>query len=222
MSNDERDDTVEEQPSDAEDYEGISEVEEIEEQAARAPEADLGRPGGSTAAIWVIIILVIAVLAVAAWMWYQGEARKKAEERAEQRRATREGQLSLVAEDIAAAETALVEGDYERMLQLLKKMDEQLKLIAQYASQEDDAEAAQAIMAMQRPVKGAIDKIQPQYEELKARMDALAQDAVAQLADVRRAFAGYRVPPGPDLSALTAGEEAPAEQPAGEAPEAAP
>lgn len=219
MSSDERDDTVEQKSSD-EDYEGIYEVDETADEAASATYGGSG--GGSSLGIWIAIVLVIfALVAVVVGMGLKQKAEQEAKRQAEERAATREQQIGLVAEDVAQAEMQLAAGDLGGMLDTLRKMDEQLKLVAEAANTAGDTEEAQRVNAMRKPIGDLISQIGAEYAELQARMDELEAQAGQQMGAVRSTFSGYNIPAvqaptneAPAEEAVT--NEAPAEEPAAE------
>jgi len=215
MSSEERDDMVEDQSSEeateeVEDYEGIYEVDETEEEAADSFDYDAGgsRRGGSSAGIWVIIILVIAALAaLAANQVMQKRAREEAEKQAQDRKGIRERAVQLIAEDVGEAEAALQAGDLGRMLEVLARMDEQLKIQADSANQAGDTEEAQRLAGMRKPIQDTIGQVRAEYEEVQARMEALEAAAAENMQSVRGAFAGYRLPDSPLGAEQPAGDE---------------
>lgn len=217
MSSDERDDTVE-QESSSEDYEGIYEVDETADEAASATYGGSG--GGSSLGIWIAIVLVIfALVAVVVGMGLKQKAEQEAKRQAEERAATREQQIGLVAEDVAQAESQLAAGDLGGMLDTLRKMDEQLKLVAEAANTAGDSEEAQRVNAMRKPIGDLIGQIGAEYAELQARMDELKAQASERMGAVRSTFSGYSIPAvqtGTEDAGAAVTNEAPAEEPAAE------
>lgn len=192
MSSDERDDTVEQESSD-QDYEGIYEVDETADEAADAIPGGSG--GGSSLGIWIAIVLVIfALIAVVVGMGLKQKAEQEAQRQREQRAQTREQQISLVAEDVAKAQSQLAEGDLGGMLETLRKMDEQLKLVAEAANTAGDTEDAQRVNAMRTPIRDLIDEIGAEYAELQARMKELEAEASERMGAIRSTFSGYKIP----------------------------
>jgi len=216
MSSDERDDTVE-QESSGEDYEGIYEVDDTADEAADTTYGGSG--GGSSLGIWIAIVLVIfALVAVVVGMGLKQKAEQEAHRQREERAQTREQQVGLVAQDVAQAEMQLAAGDLGGMLDTLRKMDEQLKLVAEAANTAGDADEAQRINAMRKPIGDLISQVGAEYAELQARMDELEAQAGEQMGAVRSTFSGYSIPAVQMPADESEAEEAVTNEAAGEEP----
>ncbi|MGC9318203.1 MAG: hypothetical protein ACP5KN_09230 [Armatimonadota bacterium] len=201
MSNEDRDEMVEDQPSDEE-----LDVEDYEVEETAKPELGGDRlqgAGGSSAVIWVIIIVVIAALIVVGWFQWQGYLQKQAQEAREARERTRERQLREVAGDIPEAEAALDQGNVDEMLRTLRGIHEKLQIIRTSAAQAGDTEAAQRVKKMRDSVEGLINDIGPEYQKLQDQIEELRQRAKQEMQGVHKAFAGYRTAPAAGAGAET-------------------
>lgn len=220
MSNEDRDEMVEDQPADEE-----FDVEDYEVEETEEPELAGGRPegaGGSSAVIWVIIIVVIVALVVVGWFQWQGYVEEQARKAREDRQRTRERQLREVARDVSEASAALEKGDVDEMLRILRDVDEKLHIIRTAAAQAGDLAAAQQVKQMRDSVQGLTNDIGPEYQKLQDQIEELRQRATREMDGVRKAFAGYRTGPAAGAGAETGApsDEEPAgmepEEPAGE------
>jgi len=171
MSNEERNDEMVDETSEAEE----SETGEEEYSYAGRNSTSGGSSGGSSAGIWVIIILVIAALiGVGAWQWsqQQAEAKRKAQEEREQ---IRQRQLGIINEDVQDAAEALKAGNVDVMIERLQEANEQLDILAKSANSSGDIEAAQRITAKKTAIQKAIKSLQPIYDEIEAKRAELAE-----------------------------------------------
>lgn len=233
MSNEERDDMVEEESSENSGALGAGEYEVEPEEDIEEPIGSRrsGSGGKSSAAIWVIIILVIvALIAIGVSQWQQ-QLQRQAEQERQAREQTRQTWLLRIGEDVPEAEKALAAGDIGKALEILHDMEESLELVAMTANQEGDTEAANRVSAMRSKVRDMIREVEPKYEELHQQMAELEKQAATQMSEVRRAMGQYVAGTAPaddagqpaeaegseDAPEPAAGEEAPKGEGAAEA-----
>lgn len=191
MSNEERNDEMVDEASDAEDVEATEE--EAEEEYSYTSE-EPPKTGGGSAGIWVIIVLVVVALIGVGWyQWQQDQEALKKQEADRQQAFQR--QLSLISEDVTDADAALEAGDLDRMIESLEEAVEQLDIMAMSANSAGDSEAANQMLARKTKIQNAIDSLQPVYEKIEAKREELRaleaelmETAQSSLASVRSEF----------------------------------
>ncbi|MGI5816995.1 MAG: hypothetical protein ACOX9R_02740 [Armatimonadota bacterium] len=222
MSNEERNDEMVDETSDAEDIEATDDIEDTEatEEPYSYTSSESRRSGGSSAGIWVIIILVIVALIGVGWYQWNQTQRQQAEQARVEREQTRERQMQTVVAGLPEAESALAAGNIDVMVDRLKEMDEKMAIIAAAANQAGDVEAAQRITAQRKTVQNAIEELAPVYEEIQAKRaelraleDKLKSTAQSSLESVRGTFGEPPAEPGAEEPAV---EEPVADEPASE------
>jgi len=214
MPSDERDDVNEEESAEEPEEELEPETEEVADTLSGDVQVPAAR-GGCSAGVWAVIIIIVAALIGYGLYSVKKSAEEQARKDAETLKQSREANLQKVGEGVAAAETALQQGDVGEVVVHLKAMSDKLEIMHKQATTAADEEGALEISRLRKVVDKTLGDINDQYTALQA----VAEGGVTELRDAFGAYAPAK-PAAPEGATSEEGaepEETGGEQPTEEA-----